>query len=812
MYALRQISGHTATLNDQQFTTRLKRTSHNRNVPQPTGVGCVCGILALLLLISSIQSVNAQPSPSKPKQLATNLKGFGIPFRINASDESFIEVQLYLSTDQGKTWRFHDRQSTDKAEFPFQAQGDGEYWFAIKTLNRNRQLIPEGKPNAELIIIVDTELPELSFDVSADAAGRIECRWKATDKNLKADSVQLAYQPIGAAPDDWKIVPVNLTGSVRNGSYSDQIAWWPETTERSLNVRVSISDTAGNTVYQERRINIAQSPWRHRNQATARTGDAISSGQILTSPASPESNSPPVFPFPDAADAYTQRSVPKTSPSEVAANSEAQQIACENGVCSVVPPGNPQRQMLEPHESWRVAGGTQLGHEPVLVGSPPVISEPPHPDLYGAVADNRSNPTYAAPPANRPSNSGGVAWESETERWTTKTQSTGSTVRSPSINQGITPELPTSQRDNLSLPNPNPNRIIRTEQTVVGESSTSSPNQYRGLGQQSQSIAPPEFLAGEEASNWAAIGESGTPGVGAPGTDTPQEFHSTGFQPQQFHSNSSANPNREFAGNSSADSSHAPPDRPHETGNTNRLSDSRSLQANAAGHGFRRDEPGSVMEQPAPFDASVQMIPSKRFRLNYSIDAIDPSGVARVDLWMTRDGGRVWRSWGTDPDNRSPFPVEVDEEGSYGFRIVIHSKDGLTGRAPSNGDKPDIFVQVDTQAPLVQIISVPYGRGDDAGRLIINYRVTDPHLTLRPISLYYGQSPNGPWTPIEEGLRNEGRYVWKPASNVPDRVFLRLDAMDRATNKGTHILSQAIDVSGLVPRGTIQGVMPVGGR
>ena len=119
-------------------------------------------------------------------------------------------------------------------------------------------------------------------------------------------------------------------------------------------------------------------------------------------------------------------------------------------------------------------------------------------------------------------------------------------------------------------------------------------------------------------------------------------------------------------------------------------------------------------------------------------------------------------------------------------------------------------MHVDTQSPLVRITSAPYGRGDEAGRLLINYSVNDPYLVLRPITLAYSRNPDGPWTMIEEGLRNESQYAWKPDANVPDRVFLRLDARDKAGNLGVHILSQAVDVSGLVPRGTIHGVTPVG--
>ena len=38
----------------------------------------------------------------------------------------------------------------------------------------------------------------------------------------------------------------------------------------------------------------------------------------------------------------------------------------------------------------------------------------------------------------------------------------------------------------------------------------------------------------------------------------------------------------------------------------------------------------------------------------------------------------------------------------------------------------------------------------------------------------------------------------------------RVEALDKAGNVGIHALDQAIDVSGLVPRGTIRGVSPVG--
>ena len=61
-----------------------------------------------------------------------------------------------------------------------------------------------------------------------------------------------------------------------------------------------------------------------------------------------------------------------------------------------------------------------------------------------------------------------------------------------------------------------------------------------------------------------------------------------------------------------------------------------------------------------------------------------PSGVAEVQLWATADGGQTWRMWGTDDDLQSPFDVVVEEEGIFGFHVVVVGRNGLAGanRAP----------------------------------------------------------------------------------------------------------------------------------
>ena len=78
-----------------------------------------------------------------------------------------------------------------------------------------------------------------------------------------------------------------------------------------------------------------------------------------------------------------------------------------------------------------------------------------------------------------------------------------------------------------------------------------------------------------------------------------------------------------------------------------------------------------------PTGLQPRMVDSRTFELEYEIESVGASGVAKVELWGTLDGGRTWSVYGVDADQRSPLPVRVEHEGIYGFRIVIVGKNGL---------------------------------------------------------------------------------------------------------------------------------------
>jgi nucleotide-binding universal stress UspA family protein len=196
-----------------------------------------------------------------------------------------------------------------------------------------------------------------------------------------------------------------------------------------------------------------------------------------------------------------------------------------------------------------------------------------------------------------------------------------------------------------------------------------------------------------------------------------------------------------------------------------------------------------------------------QFKLDYDSDDVPLEQIAAVELWGTHDGGRTWLKWGEDADKQSPFEVEVEHEGVFGYRIVVVHKNGMASHAPRAGDAADIWVGVDTARPEVKLRSVAFGKGHQAGHLIIHWDATDQWLTPRPITLLYAIEPQGPWSTVAAGLANSGEYLWRVEPSVPRRIYLKVEARDLAGNLTEDQLPSPVELEGLVSRGRIRAVI-----
>ena len=233
--------------------------------------------------------------------------------------------------------------------------------------------------------------------------------------------------------------------------------------------------------------------------------------------------------------------------------------------------------------------------------------------------------------------------------------------------------------------------------------------------------------------------------------------------------------------------------------------------------------------QPVPEPTRAQHVRSFRFDLNYAINLRGPSGIKRIDLWVTRDDGQNWVQCSQHPGTDGVVKVDLQAslrnppEGAYGFRLVPWSGAGLCDAAPVAGDAPDIRVVVDTSAPVVQILN-PTSDPSDPAALLLRWQATDTNLADDPITLEWSDKPTGPWqsvaAPGGEGLvqvrapapgtavrlPNTGSYSWRVPPGVPPHVHLRITARDAAGNVTERVSLNPLMVDLTKPRVKITGV------
>lgn len=542
--------------------------------------------LHLLVIMASVtchKNTIGQTNQNRLKPVVTRQTSFTIPFHVRPvkqPDQKAIEVQLHVSEDNGTSWQLYSRQHPSATNFHFRAPGDGEYWFAVRTVDRTGREFP-GHPLAlELSVIVDTVPPQLSLFAGVGTAGEVKTHWEASDERIDARSLVVEYR--SGSGSEWRRVAVDSNNKNQN-VLSGQAHWWPRTNQQNLYLRAQIKDTAGNTAIVQRQLEIPN----------------------------------------------------------LAASS---------------------------------------------VRVPKLTSHLPRLD-------------------------GGIGWPSADRR-----------------------------------------------STIEGRNDLSNPNSVN-------SNKPDLWNARLRSSSVTTL-------------PVPDQRSKTGLHThnQQFHHQQKSSEER------------------HNT--VGRLiSNSRDVPHRSTVH--------------LPQGVIPILSRSQRFTLDYDLNSVGPSGVRSVQLWVTPDGGHSWTKWTEDEDRKSPIEVEVDREGVYGFTIIVENNEGLSASFPQPGNIPDFWIGVDQTKPYAELTSAKYGTGAKTGRLDIHWKASDDFLVDRPVTLKFSSDPSAGWQSIVSNIANSGKFSWNVDRHIPQKVYLRLEVLDRSGNLGVHELSEPVSTRGLVPKARIRGMRQV---
>lgn len=231
------------------------------------------------------------------------------------------------------------------------------------------------------------------------------------------------------------------------------------------------------------------------------------------------------------------------------------------------------------------------------------------------------------------------------------------------------------------------------------------------------------------------------------------------------------------------------------------------------GAGFKvGSNPGPAPSPAPPADGSdaITLVNTKSIQLDYDIADVGSSKVKSVEVWYTRDAGKSWFKTPKDAAPEPPYIIEVPAEGRYGFTLIAHSGVGLGLPAPKSGDQPQVWVEVDTTKPTVNILGVEVGRGPDLGTLAVRWAASDPHMAASPITISYVDATagaSGQWQPMTPApIPNEGRFTWRIPEGLPPQILVRVEAVDRAGNVGSADTQNPVSTDLSIPKARVKGV------
>ena len=331
-------------------------------------VGLGLALAAVLAAPSIAPPARAAPmlQSAEPRQTFSDSPSFRIPFNIQdpATLEQIAEVHLYVSADRGLSWQHVGKTSPNQLAFPYRASHDGEYWFAVRTRDRQDRLYPpdmeEVKP--KLRVVVDTAKPAVVLRPQPRRGGVVGVLWEVQDENLDLSSFALEYQVQGAPANSWRRVQTQprLVGEER----------WEVGTGYPVTVRLSIADRAGNRGGAERVLpdGLAEAPGSTIGPAAGsapppimqagRANERLPGPTVVDDPFAGIDEEPSASPPPQPSRAQ-QQSQPQPAPQPRAP------AAASN------PATNPPRPPAEPaNGGGGGGGGGSGGASPLIVGSP----------------------------------------------------------------------------------------------------------------------------------------------------------------------------------------------------------------------------------------------------------------------------------------------------------------------------------------------------------------------------------------------------------------------------------------------------------
>lgn len=217
------------------------------------------------LALAQTPPIYDSTASSMPQPIYWRQSLFQIPYQWGSAAEpgAAIVVRLFASKDQGGSWQQITEAKPNVTSFSYRAEGEGDYWFAVRTLDRNGNSWPAGPLRPELRVIVDTTMPQIiGLRALQRPDGTIDIEWSGQDMHLDPSTwvIEVQREPNGP----WSPVPTTNAnvGPVAqtlpaSSTNSGRLAYQPPIGAAPYAVRARVQDRAGNAATFVTRIEAA---------------------------------------------------------------------------------------------------------------------------------------------------------------------------------------------------------------------------------------------------------------------------------------------------------------------------------------------------------------------------------------------------------------------------------------------------------------------------------------------------------------------------------------------------------------------------
>ncbi len=193
-----------------------------------------------VLTISFFGLANLSVQAAARSEIVTSRNQFTIPFRFDQQELKRLHAQkvhLFLSRDQGQTWKQVATAGLDESQFLFQPTSDGDYWFSVAISDTEQVMHPEPSLTPPgLKIVVDRTRAKMDLNVKLKPGRQLELNWRITDAHPDVNSLELKFR--NSVDDKW--IPVYIKKQLAGKtSWKIRAGQYPE-------IQGRFTDAAGN--------------------------------------------------------------------------------------------------------------------------------------------------------------------------------------------------------------------------------------------------------------------------------------------------------------------------------------------------------------------------------------------------------------------------------------------------------------------------------------------------------------------------------------------------------------------------------------